>query len=135
MGSAHQTELSGWAYRRCRDGPEHRCHAQSSHAKVLKKSNRCAVPVATGEPGRAPSLVDLRLAHARTRHQGPREVMYTRAGLRARARPLWFSDAAGTDLSIDVVPVLNHEAVAGALPRVRDILSVEAPVRQFIIQK
>ena len=58
---------------------EHRCRAQSSHAKILKKNNRRTVPVATGAPGRAPSLVHPRLAHARTRHQGPWEVTYTGA--------------------------------------------------------
>lgn len=31
-------------------------------------------------PGRAPSLICPRLAHARTRHQGPWEVTYMRAG-------------------------------------------------------
>ena len=79
-GPARKTELSRWIYRRCRDGPEHRRRAQSSHAKILKKNNRRAVPVATGAPGRAPSLIRPRLAHARTRHQGPWEVTYTGTG-------------------------------------------------------
>ena len=80
MGPAHQIELSHWVYRCCRDGPEHRCRAQSSYAKILKKNNRRVVPVATWAPGRVPSLVHPRLAHARTRHQGPWEVTYTGTG-------------------------------------------------------
>ena len=36
---------------------------------------------------------------------------------RARAQPLGFSDVAGTDPSIDAVPVLNHEEVVGGLVR------------------
>jgi len=39
------------------------------------------------------------------------------AGLQARAQPLAFRNAAGTDPSTDTVPVLNHEAVAGGLAR------------------
>ena len=57
------------------------------------------------------------------------------AGPRARAQPLGFSDAAGTDPSTGAVLVLNHEAVAGGLVRARDVLSDEAPVRQLIILK
>ena len=106
MGPGRQTKLSRWVYRRCRDEPDHRRRAQSSHAKMLRKNSRCAVPVATGALGRAPSLMRPRLAHAITRHQGPWEVTYAGAGLRARARPLGFSNAAGMDPSTNVVPVL-----------------------------
>ena len=45
MGLALQTELSRWVYRRCRDGPEHKRRAQSSHAKALKKDNRRVAPM------------------------------------------------------------------------------------------
>ena len=44
-GPTRKTELSRWIYRCCRDGPEHRRRAQSSHAKILKKDNRRAAPV------------------------------------------------------------------------------------------
>ena len=47
MGPARQTELSHWVYQRCRDEPEHRRCAQSSHAKILQKDNRRAAPVVT----------------------------------------------------------------------------------------
>ena len=57
------------------------------------------------------------------------------AGPRARAQPLGFSDAAGTDPSTDAVPVLNHEAVVGGFARAYDIHGDEAPDRQVIIVK
>ena len=79
-GADCQTELNHWVYRRCRDGPEHRLCAQSSHAKLLKKNNQRAVLVATGAPGRAPLLIRPRLAHARTTHQGTWKVTYTGTG-------------------------------------------------------
>lgn len=56
-----------------------------------------------------------------------REATYTGAGPRDRARPLGFSNAAGTDLSTDVVPVLNHEAVVGGLERAYNVHDDEAP--------
>ena len=86
-------------------------------------------------PGHARSLIHPLLAHARTRHQGPWEVMCAGAGPRARAQPLGFSDTAGTDPSTDAMPVLNHEAVVGRLARARDFLGDEAPVRQLIISR
>ena len=55
------------------------------------------------------------------------------ASPRARAQPLGFSDAAGTDPSIDAVPVLNHEAVVGGLARVHNVHGIEVPDRQIII--
>ena len=84
-------------------------------------------------PGHAPWLVRPRLAHARTRHQGPWEVTYTGAGPRARAQPLGFSNAAGTDPSTDAVPVLNHEAVVGGLVRAHNVHGDEAPDMQVVI--
>ena len=59
--------------------------------------------------------------------------MRTGAGPRDRARVLWFSDATGTDPSIDVVLVLNHEAVAGRFVRADDIRGGKAPDMQVII--
>ena len=56
-------------------------------------------------------------------------MTYTGAGTRARAHPLGFSDAAGTDPSTDVVPVLNHELVMGGFVRVHDVHDGEAPDR------
>ena len=56
MQPARQTELSRWVCRRCRDGPEHIRHAQSSHAKVLKKDNRRAAPVVTRHRVARPNL-------------------------------------------------------------------------------
>ena len=79
--------------------------------------------------GTAPRALT-RLAHARTRHQGPREVTCTGAGPRDRARPLGFSDAAGTDPSTDAMPVLNHEAVGRGFVRAHDVRGDEAPDRQ-----
>jgi hypothetical protein len=55
------------------------------------------------------------------------------AGPRDRARPLGFSDAAGTDPSTDAMPVLNHEAVGGELARAHDVHGDEALDRQVII--
>ena len=60
-------------------------------------------------------------------------MTYTGAGPRARARPLGFSGTAGTDPSIDVVPVLNHEAAEGGFARAHDIHGIEVPDRQVII--
>ena len=37
MGKARQTELRRWAYRCCRDGPEHRCRAKPTHARNPKE--------------------------------------------------------------------------------------------------
>ena len=51
------------------------------------------------------------------------------ASPRARAKPLGFSDAAGTDPSTDAVPVLNHEAVVGGFARAHDVYGDEAPDR------
>ena len=59
----------------------------------------------------------------------------TGAGPRARAQPLGFSDAAGTDPSTHAMPVLNHEAVVGGLARAYDIHGDEAPDRQMITIK
>ena len=59
-------------------------------------------------------------------------MTYTGAGLRDRAWPLGFSDAAGTDPSTVVVPVLNQEAVAGEFVRAHDIHGGEAPDMQVI---
>ena len=59
----------------------------------------------------------------------------TGAGPRARARPLGFTDATGTDPSTDAVPVLNHVAVVGRFVRARDVHGGEAPDRQVIIIK
>ena len=59
----------------------------------------------------------------------------TGAGSRARAQPLGFSDAAGTDPSTDDVPVLNHEVVVRGLARAYDVHGDEAPDRQVIIIK
>ena len=83
-------------------------------------------------PSHASYLVRPRLAHARTRHEGTWEVTYAGAGPRARAQPLGFSNAAGTDLSTDVVPVLNHEAATVGFARAQDIRD-EAPDRQKVI--
>ena len=58
-------------------------------------------------------------------------MMYT--GPRARAQPLGFGDAAGTDPSTDSVPVLNHEAVVGGLARAHDVHGIEVPDRQVTI--
>ena len=60
-------------------------------------------------------------------------MMYTGAGPRARAQPLGFSDATGTDPSTDVMPVLNHEAVVGGLARPHNVYGTEVPDRQLII--
>ena len=57
------------------------------------------------------------------------------ASPRARAQPLGFSDAVGTDPSTDVVPVLNHEAVVGRFARAYDVHAIEVPVRQIIMIK
>ena len=75
------------------------------------------------------------IGHARTRHQGPWEVTYTGSGPRARAQPLGFSDAAGTDPSTDVVLVLNHEAVVGGFARAYDVHGIEVPDMHIIILK
>ena len=56
-----------------------------------------------------------------------------RAGPRAKARPLGFSDVAGTDPSTDVVPVLNHEAVAGGFVMAHNVHDGEALDRQVIV--
>ena len=76
-GAGPPDRVSRWLYRRCRDGPEHIYLAESSHAKVLKKNNQRAVPVATGAPGRIPLVIRPRFALARTRHQGPWKVACT----------------------------------------------------------
>ena len=55
------------------------------------------------------------------------------AGTRARAQPLGFGDAAGTNPSTDAVPVLNHEAVVGGLARVYDIHGIKVPGRQVVV--
>jgi hypothetical protein len=60
-------------------------------------------------------------------------VTYTRTGPRARAQPLGFSDAAGTDPSTDAVPVLNHKAVENGLARAHVLHSDEAPDMQVIV--
>ena len=57
------------------------------------------------------------------------------AGPRAKAQPLGFSDAAGTDPSTDAVPVLNHEAVVGGFATAYDVHGYESPGRQVIIIK
>ena len=94
-----------------------------------RKTTGTRFPWPRGAPGRAPSLIHPRLAHARTRHQEPQEVTYTGASPRARAQLLGFSDIVGADPSTGAVPVLNHEAIAGGLARARDVLGDEAPVR------
>ena len=60
-------------------------------------------------------------------------MTYTGAGPRDRAQPLGFSDAAGTDQSIDAVPFLNHEAVAGGFVMAHEIHGGEALDMQVII--
>ena len=55
------------------------------------------------------------------------------ASPRARAQPLGFSDTTGINLSTDVVPVLNHEAVAGGLARAHDVQGIKVPDRHVII--
>ena len=57
----------------------------------------------------------------------------TGAGPRARAQPLGFGDAAGTDPSTDAVPVLNHEVVVRGLARVHDVHGIEVPNRHVTI--
>ena len=58
-----------------------------------------------------------------------------RAGPRARAQPLGFGDAAGTNPSTDVVPVLNHEAGTSRFVRAYNVHGIEVPVRQAITLK
>jgi len=62
-------------------------------------------------------------------------VTCTGAGPRDRARPLGFSDTAGTDPSTNAVPVLNHEAVVGGFARVYDVHGIKVPDWQVIIIK
>ena len=71
-----------------------------------------------------PLLTHPRLAHARTRHQGPWEVT-SWEWLTRQSSALWFSDAAGTDPSTDAVLVLNHGAVASGLARAHDLSGSE----------
>ena len=61
-------------------------------------------------------------------------MTYTGVGPRARAQPLGFGNATGTDPSIDAVSALNHEAVVGGFARVHDVHGIEVPDWQVIIK-
>ena len=55
------------------------------------------------------------------------------AGPRARAQPLGFGNAAGTDPSTDAAPVLHHVVVVSRLARACDVHGIVVPGRQVII--
>ena len=54
MGPARQTELSHWVYQRCRDGPEYRRCAESSHAKGPEEGRPTRGSYGDEAPGHAP---------------------------------------------------------------------------------